>query len=364
MSEYMILNLVPTFHEAPVSLNLFLKEASELIECLKKQQVDHNYVLYPKQSKEMKQYLEQAEGDPKITYLPLETAGAFVYGNKTAAVRVIDGEKPLPTGVEQELPVVSVEEFKAADSKTVVIGGNAKKKGSFTFSKKITPKEILEQCSSIKEWKGMYFGYPMGIMLGASQLEEEIELTTDYIHIFDETDCILDQLYKIAERYSKESCGRCVYGFEGVTQINMILSDLVQKKGKSEDLELLKELCSVMETQALCDIGASAARTVLTALQNFKEEVEEHVTRKNCRALVCAKYVTYHILADLCIGCTDCADACEDDAILGKKKYVHVIDQEECIQCGACMEACEEGAIVKAGAVKPKTPKKPVPCGS
>jgi NADH-quinone oxidoreductase subunit F len=73
--------------------------------------------------------------------------------------------------------------------------------------------------------------------------------------------------------------------------------------------------------------------------------------------------VTYHIIADLCTGCTDCVDACEDDAILGKKKFVHVIDQDECIQCGACMAACEEGAIVKAGAVKPKTPKKPVPCG-
>ena len=363
MSEYMILNLIPTFSEAPISLNLFLKDSARFIERLNAEQADKKYILYPKQSKEMNQYLGQVEGDTNITYMPIETAGAFVYGNKTAVVRVLDGEKPLPTGVNDELPVFSAEELSDINIKTVVIGGNAKKKGTFTFSKKITPRTILDQCSSNKEWKGMYFGYPMGKMLGANQLDEEIELTTDYIHIFDETDCILDQLYKIAERYSKESCGRCVYGFEGVTQINMILSDLVQKKGKSEDIELLQDLCSVMETQALCDIGTSAARTVLTALQSFKEEIEEHVAKKNCRAVVCAKYVTYHILADLCTGCTDCVDACEDDAILGKKKFVHVIDQDECIQCGACMAACEEGAIVKAGAVKPKTPKKPVPCG-
>ena len=55
-------------------------------------------------------------------------------------------------------------------------------------------------------------------------------------------------------------------------------------------------------------------------------------------------------------------DVCEDDAILGKNKFVHVIDQDECTLCGKCFEACEEGAIVWAGAEKPKCPKKPIPC--
>jgi NADH-quinone oxidoreductase subunit F len=55
-------------------------------------------------------------------------------------------------------------------------------------------------------------------------------------------------------------------------------------------------------------------------------------------------------------------DACEDDAILGKKKFVHVIDQDECTICGKCMEACDEDAIVMAGAVKPRCPTKPIPC--
>lgn len=363
MSEYLIFNLIPTYSEAPISLNLFLNDNSRFMNRVKAEPAEKKYILYPKDNKEMKQYLEQAKDDVDVCFLPMETMGAFVYGNKTAVVKVIDGEKPLPTGVNDELPVFSVEEFSGIDIKTVVIGGNAKNKGVFTFSKKITPRAILEQCYSVKEWKGMYFGYPMGMLLGANQLDEELELTTDYIHIIDESDCMLDQLYKIVERYSKESCGRCVYGFEGVTQLNMILSDLVQKKGRSEDIDLLLDLCSVMETQALCDIGSCAARTVRSAFDNFRAEIEEHITKKSCRSVVCAKYVTYHILADQCIGCTDCTDACEDDAILGKKKYVHVIDQDECTQCGACMAACEEGAIVKAGAVKPKTPKKPVPCG-
>ena len=72
--------------------------------------------------------------------------------------------------------------------------------------------------------------------------------------------------------------------------------------------------------------------------------------------------MTYHVLAAKCTGCGDCLDACDEDAILGKKRFVHVIQQDECTQCGACMDACDEDAIVRAGAVKPRCPAKPIPC--
>jgi NADH-quinone oxidoreductase subunit F len=117
-----------------------------------------------------------------------------------------------------------------------------------------------------------------------------------------------------------------------------------------------------MKIQCLCDIGSATASSVITAFDSFKEEIEGHITKKACKAEVCSKFVTYHILPDKCTGCNECQDACEDDAILGKKKFIHVIDQDECIQCGKCLKACDEEAIVKAGAIKPKGIKKPMPC--
>lgn len=72
--------------------------------------------------------------------------------------------------------------------------------------------------------------------------------------------------------------------------------------------------------------------------------------------------MTVHILASKCVGCGECMDVCEDDAILGKKNFVHVIEQDECTICGKCVEACDEDAIVLAGAVKPRCPAKPIPC--
>lgn len=366
MSEYIILNAIPIYKEAPVSPELMKSQMSAVVSAIVNDEATKKYVVIDKSDKALVDMLESQiqamNASEMVQVIPEDVLDGFVYGNATAVVKVLYGEKAIPSGNNVNLPVCSVEQLLHKEEKMVYVDGNAKKKGAFTFAKTITPKTILEQCGSIKEFKGMYFGYPMGQFISSSQLDEKIQLTTDYITIYDESDCILDRLEAIAERYHKESCGRCVFGHEGTTQTSMILSDISQKKGKSDDIELLLDLCNIMKDQALCDIGMAAANTVLTAMLSFREEIEEHITKKICKAGVCSKFVTYHILPDLCTGCNECQDECEDDAILGRKRFIHVIDQDECIQCGACVEACDEGAIIKAGAVKPRCPKAPIPC--
>jgi len=201
----------------------------------------------------------------------------------------------------------------------------------------------------------------MSILVRADDQDVKLDMTTDFITVIDKDDCVLDRLTSITYKYIRECCGRCVYGYEGATQIHSMLSDITQKKGMPEDINLLSELSKVMLNQTLCDIGASMARLVLSALEQFRPEIEFHITKRACLAGVCRKLVTFHILPERCIGCGDCMEVCEDDAIEGKKKYIHIIDQGECIQCGECMEACPHNAIVTAGTIKPKCPKKPIP---
>ena len=125
----------------------------------------------------------------------------------------------------------------------------------------------------------------------------------------------------------------------------MILKDFTEKKGRSGDLDLIRDACYMMKTQSLCEEGEDLADAVTEALETFKQDFEDHAAKKTCRAGVCKKFVTYHILADKCTGCGDCMDECEDEAILGKKKFVHVIDQDECVQCGKCMAKCPAKVI-------------------
>ena len=54
-----------------------------------------------------------------------------------------------------------------------------------------------------------------------------------------------------------------------------------------------------------------------------------------------------YTITDDCGGCTLCAKHCPVDAISGKVKEKHVIDQSLCIKCGKCMDTCNFGAIEK-----------------
>lgn len=174
--------------------------------------------------------------------------------------------------------------------------------------------------------------------------------------------CPVDELLRYVRGHRCLDCGKCVFGYEGAAQLELTLADITMKKGRSGDLERLAGLCRLMAAQSLCEDGAALADTALAVMDRYAGDFAAHAAKKSCRAGVCKRFVTYHILADRCIGCGECMDVCEDDAILGKKKFVHVIDQDECTQCGKCLTACEEEAIVKAGAVKPRCPARPIPC--
>lgn len=174
-------------------------------------------------------------------------------------------------------------------------------------------------------------------------------------------DCIVDFLYKETCDHICNHCGKCVFGYEGITQLQMVLKDISTKKAQTDDFVLLSDLSQLMMEQALCEDGKMIGEVVTHALYNYKEDFESHISRKECKAEVCTSFLTFHILASKCTGCNACIDVCEDNAILGKSKYIHVIDLDECIQCGKCLDVCEQNAIVTAGMKKPKGPKKPMP---
>lgn len=177
-----------------------------------------------------------------------------------------------------------------------------------------------------------------------------------------EDQCAVDALLKIVQSHPCRDCGKCVFGYEGITQLEMILKDITEKKGRPGDKALMEDLAAMMKTQSMCEDGEDLADALKEVLTAYGDVLDEHIAKKGCRAGSCKKFMTYHILASRCTGCGDCMEACEDEAILGKKKFVHVIVQNECTLCGKCMEACEEDAVVMAGAEKPKCPPKPIPC--
>ncbi|MCL2376479.1 MAG: 4Fe-4S binding protein [Defluviitaleaceae bacterium] len=348
--ENIVINAVPTYPNAPVGANLLKADLQGFLKQLSAKNAANAYLLVDSQN-------AMQIDEPGIKVVPVQAPSGFVYSNPAAAWRAVNNGADCPID-----KVYTVEEIMDAASKTLFVFDSAGKSKEIQVDRQCTAAEILRQHGGADGPKAVYLGFPMAIMLDASQLEKPLEITTDYALILAEQDCILHQLAAIAQAFYSESCGRCVFGYEGLFQMQAILSDMTNKKGKIDDIALMAELGDIMKAQCLCEVGKTAANLITSAMKAFEAEITEHITKKNCKAAFCKKFITFHILKDKCVGCMECQDACEDEVIAGKKRFVHVIDQDECIQCGKCFEACEHGAIVKAGAIKPKCPPKPVPC--
>lgn len=211
--------------------------------------------------------------------------------------------------------------------------------------------------------KAVWLSYPTATFVKADRFGETLEVAegTACLRTYGEGDCMCDALYAVVGELRMATECTCTFGHEGGYQLHTILGDGCTKKGKPSDVALMRDLAPVMEKQAICSEGQALGRVVLQALDLFGDEIEPHFSKRSCPTGGCAAFQTYHVLVSKCTGCGKCLKACDDDAILGKPKFVHVINQKKCTQCNACLEACPEGAIVRAGAKKPKTPPKPIP---
>lgn len=234
--------------------------------------------------------------------------------------------------------------------------------------------EIGGGISGGRDLKAVLIGGPVGGCLPAGALDLPVDyenlaaegavLGSGGIMVADNDTCVVDLAKNCLSFTRSESCGKCVFCREGTWQLLAILTEITEGKGKPEDIDLLMELGEGVKSGAGCDLGRTAPNPVLTTIRHFREEYEAHVKRKRCPALVCKRFISFHILGDKCRGCLVCMRNCPANAIAGSDQMIHVIDQSECDKCGICLDACPFNAVTKAGGVKPVTPEEPIPVGS
>ena len=223
-----------------------------------------------------------------------------------------------------------------------------------------TTAALLEQLgANAAEVKAVWFAFPQACFVPAAQFGDELELSAGMLRTYGEGDCMCDALRACVDELRMATECTCTLGHEGGYQISAILTDGCNKKGQPGDIALMRDLAPEMVKHAMCDEGKAIGRAVLQALDLFAGEIEPHFSKRSCPTGGCRAFQTYHILVSKCTGCGECLKACGDDAIMGKPKFVHVINQKLCVQCDKCREACPEDAVVTAGANKPKTPPKP-----
>lgn len=196
--------------------------------------------------------------------------------------------------------------------------------------------------------------------------EQNVELLPETAEIAELTPgvCPVDWAVRCVETAYENKCGKSVMCRDGLNQVRLILRDIVSGRGQSDDLELLKELCQVIQNAGGCALAEKAAGNVLYSLEHYAEEWDQHCRRKRCGQLVCKAYYSVYCVPEQCQGCGKCMEVCPVGAIAGGEGLICVVDSQACIRCGKCFEVCERAARGKYGAMKPRMPEVPVPVGS
>jgi NADH:ubiquinone oxidoreductase subunit F (NADH-binding)/(2Fe-2S) ferredoxin len=246
----------------------------------------------------------------------------------------------------------------SSGTKVFSLVGDIRNTGLVEVPMGITLREIIEDIGGGipdgREFKAVQTGGPSGGCLPASLLDMKVDfdslteagsmMGSGGMIVMDDHTCMVDVARYFVEFLVDESCGKCTPCREGLYALTNTLTRICSGEGTGEDLDFLEEASATIIETSLCQLGGSAPNPVLSTLRYFRDEYEEHIRQKKCRAGVCKPLIRYSINKE-CTGCTVCAIQCPVDAITGAKKELHNIDHETCIKCGICFEVCKFDAV-------------------
>ena len=315
-------------------------------------------------------------------------AGAFVCGEGSALTASIEGKRGMPRvkpprTVDQGLwgkPTVlnNVETFAnvpgiirqgagwyrgigtegSSGTKTFALTGNVVNTGLVEVPMGTTLREVIFDIGGGipdgKKFKAVQIGGPSGGCLTEAHLDVPMDfdslkklgaiIGSGGLVVMDEDTCMVEVARFFMNFTRNESCGKCTPCREGTKRMLETLERIIANEGSMEDLELLEALSDTITDTALCGLGQTACKPVMSTLQNFRQDYLRHVVDKHCP--ICnGRKRRLEIKPDLCKGCGKCARNCPMEAISGQPRMPYVIDNEKCIHCGACWGACPFGAI-------------------
>jgi bidirectional [NiFe] hydrogenase diaphorase subunit len=248
-------------------------------------------------------------------------AGAFVCGEETALIASVEGQRgqprPRPPYPAQRglwgcptlinnvetfaniAPIVrhggawfaSIGTEKAKGTKVFALAGKINNTGLIEVPMGISLREIVEKIGGGvpdgKQFKAVQTGGPSGGCIPPQHLDMPVEYDTlkqlgsimgsGGMIIMDETSNMVDVARYFMEFCMSESCGKCVPCRVGTWQMHELLTKIIAGEASEKDLELLKELCEVVQNTSLCGLGMTAPNPVLSTLRYFEHEYLERL---------------------------------------------------------------------------------------
>ncbi len=259
-----------------------------------------------------------------------KSAGAFVCGEETALISFLEDSRGIPSqkppypavsGLNGKPTIVNNVETLANIAPIILNGakwlksqGTKNSSGTklFALEGKVKSCGLVEVPfgASLRDiiaiggglavdrvFKTALIGGPSGGFVSKGFLDAPLDFDTIHdagaivgsssLNIMDQSSCVIDATRLSVAFLQGESCGKCVPCRIGTKRMLEILTCFSKGEGKVEDIDLLYELAQSIKEASLCGLGQTAANPVLTGIKHFREEYEEHVRDKYCRAAVC-----------------------------------------------------------------------------
>ena len=257
-------------------------------------------------------------------------AGAYICGEETALMNSLEGRRgnprikppfPAVAGVFGQPTTINNVETLAAVPHILTNGAEWYKKFSRPDNPKSTGTKLWSVCGNVMR-PGNYevvMGFPFkdflydlcggpppgrkfkAVIPGGSSvpimtMEEAEAAVMDYegmvtkgsmlgsagCIVFDDAQCMVKQIARLARFYAHESCAQCTQCREGTAWTTKIMERIEAGQGTMSDLDTLLEIGDNMTGKTICVLSDSCAVPVVSGIQKWRHEFEAHITQKRC----------------------------------------------------------------------------------
>ncbi|MEV0190446.1 NADH-quinone oxidoreductase subunit NuoF [Kitasatospora purpeofusca] len=252
-------------------------------------------------------------------------AGAYICGEETALLDSLEGRRgqprlrppfpaiaglyACPTVVNNVESIASVppilargkEWFKGLGTEKspgftlYSLSGHVTNPGQYEAPLGITLRQLLDISGGVRAGHRLKFWTPGGSSTPMFT-DEHLDVPLDYegvgaagsmlgtkaLQIFDETTCVVRAVTRWTEFYAHESCGKCTPCREGTYWLVQLLKRIEAGQGVEGDLEKLLDIADNINGKSFCALGDGAASPIVSSLQYFRAEYEQHLAERRC----------------------------------------------------------------------------------
>ena len=102
------------------------------------------------------------------------------------------------------------------------------------------------------------------------------------VKLFPPGTCPLTVMLSLLNASKNQTCSKCVPCRDGIPKLEEMLSDIISGRGTMEKLNEMRDLAVMIRDTADCAIGYETASELLSSMDIFADEYENHILRGGC----------------------------------------------------------------------------------